>query len=64
MNKEINKVEIRSMVADLIAASGCSCCRDDDKWYNTIEKIGKYLGVKEYNDGSGGDFARYKTNKK
>lgn len=58
---ELNKKEIRTMVADLIGASGCSCCRDDEGWYATIEKLGKALGVPKYEDGSGRDFTKFRS---
>lgn len=49
------------MVADLICSSGCSCCRDDEVWYATIEKFAKALGVPKYEDGSGRNFTKFRS---
>ena len=58
MKKEQVK-KIRSLVADLISASGCSCCRDDTGWILAQEKLAKILKVPK--DGSGFDFRKFKT---
>lgn len=53
--------EIRELVANLLSASGCSCCRDDKGWYGNIKKLAKILKVPKYKDGSGYDFYKFKS---
>lgn len=59
--KDLDVEEVRQAVADLIGASGCSCCRDDRNWYLAEQRLAKMLHVKEYADKSGYDFNRYSS---
>lgn len=54
--------EIRQAVADYIATEGCSCCRDIDGHEDAMERLGKLIRMKKYDDGSGFDYVRYKSN--
>ena len=44
------ELAIRQAVADLIQASGCSCCRDDGGWYKAQENLATLLAVPLYKD--------------
>lgn len=55
----MEKKEIRFWVASLVRASGCSCCRDDDKWNESLKSLAKLLNVPKYNDGSGFNFHKF-----
>ena len=56
------RAEIRRLVADYMRSEGCACCRDTDAHENHAAALGKILKVRKYEDGSGYDFARYRTN--
>jgi hypothetical protein len=60
MTKKV-RVEIRRLVADYMRSEGCSCCRDTDAHEKHAEALAKVLGVKKYSDGSGYDFAQYRS---
>ncbi|MBK3666159.1 hypothetical protein JJE66_33680 [Bradyrhizobium diazoefficiens] len=51
--------ELRQLVSQLVAAGGCSCCRDDDAYFDAREKLGKILKVSKYSDGTGYNFYKY-----
>lgn len=53
--------ELRTLVADLVSAAGCACCRDNKKWCETTDKLGKILKVPKYKDGSGYNFYKFKS---
>ena len=55
------RAQVRRAVADLLAAQGCSCCRDNDGWDAAIARLAKLLRAPQYSDGSGYDFRRFKT---
>lgn len=57
----INKEEVRRVVADLLGAAGCSCCRDDRRWEDAQARLARLLDVPPYSDGSGFDFAPFRT---
>lgn len=59
--KQLDRKEVRRLVADLLRASGCSCCEDTDAKRKVEESLGKLLGVPKYKDGSGRDFRRFRT---
>jgi len=56
--------EVRRLVADYMASEGCSCCRSIDKHRENTEALGKLLKVKPYSDGSGFNFAPFRTPEK
>lgn len=53
--------DIRQAVADYIATEGCSCCRDTDGHDKAMERLGKLIKMKKYDDGSGFDYGRYRS---
>lgn len=55
------RAEMRRLIADYMRSEGCSCCRDTEAHEKHAEAIAKALGVRKYSDGSGYDFARYRT---
>jgi hypothetical protein len=55
------RAEIRKLVADYMRSEGCSCCRDTEAHEKHAEALAKVLKVRKYDDGSGYDFARYRT---
>lgn len=59
--KQLDKKEVRRLVADLLFASGCDCCQNPEKWSEAKESLAKLLRVPKYSDGSGRDFYRYRT---
>lgn len=57
------RIAIRQLVADYMGSEGCSCCRDTEAHEKHAEALAKALKVKKYADGSGYDFARYRSPK-
>lgn len=55
------RAEMRRLIADYMRSEGCSCCRDTEAHEKNAEAIAKAIGVRKYSDGSGYDFARYRT---
>ena len=55
--------EIRQAVADYMKTEGCSCCGDYEGHKVNAERLGKLLKVKKYDDGSGYDFSKYRSQK-
>jgi len=55
------RAEIRRLIADYMRSEGCSCCRNIEAHEKHAEVLAKVLKVRKYPDGSGYDFARYKT---
>lgn len=55
------RAEIRTMIADYMRSEGCACCRDIEAHEKHAEALGKLLKVRKYEDGSGYDFARYRS---
>ena len=53
--------DIRQAVADYIATEGCSCCRDTDGHDKAMERLGKLIKMKKYDDNSGFDYGRYRS---
>ena len=53
--------EIRRAVADYMRSEGCSCCRDHCGHVKAAAVLAKLLRVPKYKDGSGFDFARFRT---
>lgn len=60
----IDLVKIRRAVADYMRSEGCSCCRDREAHEQHAAALAKLLRVPKYEDGSGYDFARYRTKEK
>lgn len=56
MTPQAKIFKIRKLVAQLYCASGCSCCRNDEKWKEAGDELAKLLGIPPYDDGSGYDF--------
>ena len=50
--------DIRQAVADYIATEGCRCCRDIDGHDKAMERLGKLIRMKKYDDKSGFDYSR------
>lgn len=57
--KEMAK--IRRLVADYMRSEGCSCCRDVEAHEKHTKALAKVLEVRKYEDGSGYDFAHYRS---
>jgi hypothetical protein len=55
------RAEMRRLIADYMSSEGCSCCCDTDAHEKHAEAIAKAVGVRKYSDGSGYDFARYRS---
>lgn len=55
---------IRRAVADYMSSEGCSCCQDGEAHAAHAATLAKLLRVPKYKDGSGYDFARFRTNRK
>lgn len=55
LRKELKK-ETLILLIDLIKASGCSCCRDNENWFKTQDKLAKLFDVPRYDDDSGVDW--------
>jgi hypothetical protein len=55
------KAQLRTAIADYMISEGCSCCQDTEKHNEAAENIAKLLDVEPYEDGSGYDFYKYKT---
>ncbi len=53
--------KIRSAVADYMRSDGCSCCRDIEAHERHEEVLAKMLDVPKYKDGSGHNFAKFKS---
>lgn len=60
MTREEKKT-LRTVVADLLQASGCSCCQDTPRWEQAQARLAKLLGVPKYKDGSGFDFSKFRS---
>lgn len=52
---------LRRAVADYMRSEGCSCCQDVDAHEQHKAALAKLLSVPKYKDGSGYDFARFRT---
>jgi hypothetical protein len=52
--------DIRRAVADYMRSEGCSCCRGADHGEHEA-KLGELLDVPKYADGSGYDFAQFRS---
>ena len=59
--KELNA--IRTAVADYMRSEGCGCCSDYEKHQADRARLGKLLKVPMYDDGSGHDFCKFRSEK-
>ena len=55
------RAALRQAVADYMRSEGCSCCRDTDAHREHEARLARLLKVPRYDDGSGFNFARYRT---
>jgi hypothetical protein len=55
------RAEIRRLIADYMRSEGCTCCRDTEAHEKHAEALAKALKVRKYDDGSGYDFAHYRS---
>lgn len=56
--------DIRRAVADYMRSEGCGCCGNYDAHLEHNARLGKLLRVPKYKDGSGYDFAKFRTKDK
>ena len=56
-------VEIREAFANYFTTEGCSCCRDSVNHDIAEKKLGELLNADKYEDESGFDWYKYRTNK-
>ena len=56
--------ELRKAVADYMQSEGCSCCESVDEHREHRKKLAELLNVPMYEDGSGYDFSKFKTEDK
>lgn len=54
--------ELRKALADYMNSEGCSCCRGPAHEANAA-RLAKLLRVPKYADGSGYNFAKYRSKK-
>lgn len=59
--KPEREIEIRRLIADYMAAEGCSCCQSIDRHREIKEKLALLLNVPKYSDGSGWNFGKFET---
>ena len=57
-------VDIRRALADYIGSEGCDCCQNREPHRAAEAVLAKLLRVPKYKDGSGFDFARFRTKEK
>lgn len=55
------RAELRRLIADYMSSEGCSCCRNIEAHEKHAASLAKAVGVPKYSDGSGYDFARYRS---
>ena len=58
------RAEIRQMIADYMSSEGCGCCRNHEAHEKHTKALAKVLKVRKYEDGSGYDFAHYRSAEK
>lgn len=56
--------KIREAVANYMQSEGCGCCEDHEKHSADEAVLAKLLNVKKYDDGSGYNFHKYRTEEK
>ncbi len=57
------KEQLREALANYMMSEGCSCCSDRDSHEEHTKVLAKLLGVRKYQDGSGYNFPKYRTEK-
>lgn len=62
---EIKKLraDLRKAFADYYESEGCGCCEHSKDHKEAETRIAKLLNVPKYEDGSGYDFTKYRTDK-
>jgi hypothetical protein len=55
--------QIRQSFADYYASEGCSCCQDVNAHNEAKLKLGKLLNAEMYDDGSGVNWFKYRSEK-
>jgi len=62
-NKELAdfKKQVRQAIADYMRSEGCSCCQDTETHKAHEEQIAKLLNVSKYDDESGYNFSKYRS---
>lgn len=55
--------QIRQSFADYRRAEGCSCCRDMDAHEEAEKRLADLLKPEPYEDGSGWDWSKYRTDR-
>ena len=58
------KKKLRTMVADLFCAAGCSCCRNEKEWEAAQAALAKRLGVPKHPDGLGYNFNKFASKRR
>lgn len=53
--------EVRTAFADYMWSEGCDCCRDNEAHKEHAARLAKLLEVPPFPDGSGHDFAQFRT---
>lgn len=56
--------DIRTAIADYMQSEGCSCCRNVDAHEVNRNRLGKLLRAPKYDDGSGYDFSKFRSENK
>lgn len=62
-NTELAKFrkQVRQAIADYMRSEGCSCCQNIKAHEEHTNILGKLLKVKKYDDGSGYNFSKYRS---
>ena len=55
------RAKLRKAIADYMYSEGCTCCQDIQTHKKHEATIAKLLNVPKYEDGSGYDFYKYKS---
>ncbi len=59
--KRVRIEVLREAVANYMSSEGCDCCRDREAHQGNEEVLGKLLDVEKYDDDSGYNFFKYRT---
>lgn len=57
------KIAIREAIADYMQSEGCSCCQNIEAHEKHKKRLGKLLNVSMYEDKSGYNFRKYRSEK-
>ncbi len=61
VDAQVSVHEIRNAIADYMRSEGCSCCRDIAEHEINTKRIAELLNVPIYDDSSGYDFPRFRS---